>query len=354
MHDVPRLTGIALAAALTFACAGRVAPAAAATTQDTTVPPPADHHVHLWSADAAALLKRLQEETGEEVIAPERAKPLGADEVVAALDSAGIRRGVLLSTAYFFGFPGAEVEDEYRKVRAENDYVAAQVRRHPGRLTAFYSVNPLADYALREIERLAGAPDFEGLKLHMANSDMDFRDSTEVRRLREVFAKANELDQAIVIHLHTRREDFGTREARTFVDEVVPAAPDVPIQVAHLGGSGGFDAEALEVVELFARATEEHPERMGGVFFDAGAVPAPLYLARGDSSLVEKVRAINETVAEAVRILGPDRIVYGTDWPAASMPRYLEGVREALPVSPEVFRDLVDDPAPYLEADGGG
>lgn len=31
---------------------------------------------------------------------------------------------MLLSTAYFFGFPDVTVEDERAKVRAENDYVA--------------------------------------------------------------------------------------------------------------------------------------------------------------------------------------------------------------------------------------
>jgi len=47
---------------------------------------------------------------------------LAARDLVALLDSAGIRRAVILSVAYMYGSPSRTVEDEYVKVRAENDW----------------------------------------------------------------------------------------------------------------------------------------------------------------------------------------------------------------------------------------
>jgi predicted TIM-barrel fold metal-dependent hydrolase len=313
-----------------------------------TVAPPADHHVHVWSDAAVDALLEIQEKVGQAVIPPEEARPLGAEEALAGLDSAGIRTGVLLSNAYFFGNPEYEAEDEYREVRAENDYVARQVREAPDRLVAFLSVNPLADYAVREMERLADAPEFVGLKLHLANSDVDLRRDAHVEKLRRVFRRANDLGLAVVIHLFTRRDDYGERDAEIFIDEVLPAAPDVPVQVAHMGGGGGFAESTVEVVDAFAAAREDHPERMDRVIVDLAAVPHPEHLAEGREDLLERIRAINERFLEAVRTLGPDRILYGTDWPAVSMPAYLDGLRESLPMEAEAFRDLVDDRAPYL------
>jgi len=331
------LRAVAPALALMLAAGGPAEPAT-----------PADHHVHIWSDAAIDALLEIQEKVGQTVIPPEEARPLGAEEVVAALDSAGIRRGVLLSNAYFFGNPEYEAEDEYREVRAENDYVARQVREAPDRLVAFLSVNPLADYAVREMERLADAPEFVGLKLHLANSGVDLREDAHVEKLRRVFRRANDLNLAVVIHLFTRREDYGGRDAEIFIDEVLPAAPDVPLQVAHMGGGGGFDEGTAEVVDAFAAALEDHPERMDRVIFDLAAVPHPEHLAEGRPKLLKRIRTINQRFLEAVRAVGPDRILYGTDWPAVSMPRSLDGLRESLPMDAEAFRDLVDDGAPYL------
>lgn len=310
--------------------------------------PPADHHVHVWSPDARDAAIRIQEALGEEVIEEDEMRPLSADDVIAGLDSAGIERGVLLSTAYFFGNPEIAPEDERAKVRAENDYVARQVAAHPDRLVAFFSVNPLADYALGEMERLADHEAFVGLKLHLGNSDVDLRDGGDVERLREVFARASELDLAVAIHLGGRSDSFGAPDAEAFLDEVLPAAPDVPVQVAHMGGPGGFGPGTRAALDAFAAALEEHPERTRHLIFDLSSAPQPTYLARGDTALVRRVEALNRAFADAARRLGFDRVVYGTDWPVVPMARYLEGIRQDLPLSEEAFRDLVDDPAPYL------
>lgn len=327
------------------------APSATATSadrQDAPVTPPAEHHLHAWSADAVEVVARIQEAIGQRVIPPEQQRPLDGDDAVATLDSAGVERGVLLSTAYFFATPDVEIENERARVRAENDYVARQVRAHPDRLTGFASVNPLSDYALEEIERVAGLDGITGLKLHLANSDMDLREEAHVDRLREVFARAEARDLPVAIHLYTRHPEYGRKDAEIFLEEVLPAAPTIPVQVAHLGGGGGYGPGTEGVVQAFAAAFREHPDRTAGVFFDLSGTAQPEALARGDSALVKRIREINAGVAGAVRTLGPDRIVFGTDWPLLPVATYVEGVQESLPLEDDVLRDLLDDRAPYL------
>jgi predicted TIM-barrel fold metal-dependent hydrolase len=343
----------AIALVLTFAGAGTVGPGPAAPGaegpyQDDTTGPPADHHVHIWSQDARDFLVRSQEELGQEVIAEAQARPLTSADVIADLDSAGIRRAVLLSTAYFFGIPDLDVEHEYSKVRAENDYVARQVQAHPDRLVGFFSVNPTADYALEEIDRLAGHPAFVGLKLQLGNSDVDLLDEGDAALLRKAFARANEHGLAVVVHLGGRSEEFGRPDAEAFLDEVLPAAPDVPVQVAHMGGPGGFGPGTRASIRAFAAALNDHPERTRNLVFELSAVPHPTYLASGDTALERRIEDLNRAFVEVAREIGFDRIVYGTDYPLVSMPRYLEGLRSSLPLTEEEFRDLVDDPAPYL------
>lgn len=315
---------------------------------DEPLVPPADHHVHVWSRATRDVAVRIQEALDEEVIAEEDVRDLSARDVIAGLDSARIERGVLISTAYFFGFPDISVENERAKVEAENDYVARQVAAHPGRLVGFFSVNPLADYALDEIERLADHESFVGVKLHLGNSDVALRDAEDVARLREVFARANELDIAVVIHLGGRSDSFGAPDAEAFVDEVLPAAPDVAIQVAHMGGPGGFGPGSRAAARVFATAIEAHPERTRNLVFDMSAVPHPRYLAEGDTSLVRRIDELNRAFVDVVRDLGVDRVVYGSDYPLLSMPRLLSGLRQDLPLTDGEFLDLVDDPAPYL------
>jgi ketosteroid isomerase-like protein len=80
-------------------------------------------------------------------------KALSVERLIQELDAAGIKKAAVLSVAYWFGRPIWKIENEYAKVKAENDWVAEQVSKYPDRLVAFCSFNPLKDYALEEIGR---------------------------------------------------------------------------------------------------------------------------------------------------------------------------------------------------------
>src|SRR6266480_1224892 len=75
------------------------------------VPPPlVDYHQHFFSPDLAKLV-------GVDTI--------DADKLIRLLDAAGIRRALVLSTAYSWSNPSRNVENNYEHVKADNDWTSA-------------------------------------------------------------------------------------------------------------------------------------------------------------------------------------------------------------------------------------
>jgi predicted TIM-barrel fold metal-dependent hydrolase len=321
-------------AALTLAGAAQ-AQAQAPRTPPTPPAPVGDYHQHVFSAQDVALAG-----PGSGV------QPLDAGDVIALLDRAGIRKATLLSVAYMVGKPGRQVEDEIGKVRAENDWTAAQAARYPGRLIAFCSFNPLKDYALQELKRCAAAPGLaHGIKLHFGNSDVQLDDPAHVARLREVFAAANEHGMAIVVHMRasfSKGRPYGARQARIFVEQLLPAAPDVPVQVAHMAGSGpGYeDPPAREAMMELAAAVARHDPRTRRLLFDV-------------ASIVDRdiLPATAKLVANLIRQVGVDRVLYGTDAAVGDnlRPRESWAAFRRLPLTEEEFARMAANEPPYFK-----
>lgn len=259
--------------------------------------PAADHHQHLFSPAAAAWM------SSSIALAP-----IDADALVAQLDAAGVGRAAVLSAAYAYGLPARAIDHEYARVRAENDWVAAQAARHPNRLVALCSFNPLKDYALLELGRCATSPGFgRGIKLDFAASDVQLDEPGHVERLRQVFRAANARGMAIVMDVRASRalgRPYGAAQARVLLEQVLPYAPDVPVQVSHLAGNGpGFgDTPAREALAVLAEAAARGDPRMRQVWFDVAAV------VQADLPADEARRLVRR-----LRQLGLDRVLYGSD-----------------------------------------
>jgi len=232
--------------------------------------------------------------------APPPYKVMDADALVEMLDEAEIGRAVVLSGAYLFESPSApKLPDAAARLRAENDWTAAQVARHPTRLVGFCAVNPLTATALPEIERCARDLHLRGLKLHFGNSRVDLRKPEDVTRMQQVFAAANRLALPLVVHLATGDPASGRVGAETFLAQLLPRAPDVVVQIAHLAGSGpGWNDEALAVL---AEAVERGDPRASKLYFDVATVAD---LQKHDQL---------ELLAKRIRQIGPERILYGSD-----------------------------------------
>src|SRR5262245_5373334 len=84
---------------------------------DTRPPVPlADYHQHLFSPELAALM------TTTPPMAP--VKPRTAADLIAQLDAAGIKRAVVLSTAYIFEQPSRNADHAAEKLKRDNDWTS--------------------------------------------------------------------------------------------------------------------------------------------------------------------------------------------------------------------------------------
>lgn len=268
---------------------------------------------------------------------PATMEPVDAAQLVALMDEAGIRRAVVLSLAYWFASPlGKPQPDEQARVQAENDWTAAQVARFPDRLVGFCSVNPLKAYAADELGRCVRVDHLKGLKLHLGNSDVDLKKPEQAEALRRVVAEANRLGMPIVIHLWTD-PSYGRAEAQVLLDSILPAAPDVTVQIAHMAGGGpGWTDEAFEV---FATAVAAHDPRTRHLYFDIATV--------ADSQTWEQL----QLMAKRIRQVGVERILYGSDaaFGGRSTPRQEWGAfRGSVPLTDAEFRAIAANVAPYL------
>jgi predicted TIM-barrel fold metal-dependent hydrolase len=302
-----------------------LATAAAAAPEKPLPAPPVDWHQHLLTKEMA--------EPGQ--------KPIDAKSMIAMLDAAGIRRAVLLSNAFRFGSPEAPpVPDEYARVIAENDWTAREAARYPQRLIAFCSFNPLKEYALAELARCARDKRFgRGIKLQFGNAGVTLDEPTDIALLRRVFRAANANGMAIVVHLRTQRPNpYGAAQALAFLDEVLTAAPDVPVQIAHLAGGGGYGDAAMDAaLDVFMAAIGRQDPRVKNLWFD-------IALIAGNESQGPRI-------AERLRALGLARILYGSDGgdPTDPPAKEMLAIWRKLPLTPEEFRAIEANTAPYLK-----
>jgi predicted TIM-barrel fold metal-dependent hydrolase len=279
---------------------------------------------------------RIASEMRTEIRPPVYGRELTADALVELLDDAGIRQAVVLSLGYWFGNPSRNppLADEAARTRAENDWTVAQAARYPDRLVPFCGVNPLRDYALAEVERCASLARVRGMKIHLANSRVDLRNAEHVRQLREFFAAADRHELAIVVHARTQA-GLSAELAAIFLAEVVVAAPNVPVQIAHM-------ANSWPAASFFADAIAAGDPRSRRLYFDlTQAVPI---------AADEQTPEFMAEAAATLRRIGLERIFYGSDMGVATNPAPREWWKAIgkLPLSDDELRVIAANEPPYL------
>lgn len=297
----------------------------------------ADHHQHLFSPGIIAFIAPKP--------GPDALREIPVTELIALLDEAGIRRAAVMSTAYMYGRPSRVVEDEYARVKAENDWTAAQVAKHPDRLRAFCGFNPLKDYALAELERCAAHPQLRtGIKMHFGNSDVQLEKPEHQARLKEVFRAANRHRMAIAVHMRASislKRPYGEVQARAFLEQLMPEATHIVVQVAHFAGSGpGYeDPPSNEVMRTFAEAAARKDPNTRNLYFDVASIATPDISPAHAREMVERIRKV-----------GADKILYGSDaaTPTNMKPREAWAAFRALPLTDAELRQIAGNVAVYL------
>jgi len=301
---------------------------------DSPSVPLVDYHQHLFSPALAALVASTPPVS--------QATTVNANDLIAILDNAHIRRAVVLSTAYIFTQPTRNVENDYERLKADNDWTASQVALFPDRLVGFCGINPLKDYAADEVARCAKIPELRrGLKLHLGNSALDYHNAQHVEKLRRVFRAANDSRMAIVIHMRsstTFQLPYGRDEALVFLKEVLPASPDVPVQIAHLAGGGGFADPSIDpALRVFVDAIAQGDPIVRHLWFDVSGVVTAA--TTGQQAML---------IATRIRELGVQRILYGTDGLGIDSAREGWASFLKLPLTNDEFRTVATNIPPYM------
>ena len=303
--------------------------------------PRLDHHQHLLSEGARRATVEWLRTIDAAYARQSESEPLvDADQLVQMLDEAGIPRALVFSNAYYLSRSDTEQATEYERVRAENDWTLSQVRRHPTRLYAACSVNPRRGHASAEIERCAASGEFRALKMHFDASGVDLSHPAHVAAVRQAFATANRVRLPIVVHLQSEAGDYDREQARIFLTQIMPSAPDVPVTVNHLWGGGVYSAGPTRVLQEFAEAFERRDPATANLWFDLAQASMIVSRHQHRGELVERMRQI-----------GFAHLLYGSDgpeWNGVPPKQHWEEFAACMPLTRAELDSVASSVAPYL------
>jgi predicted TIM-barrel fold metal-dependent hydrolase len=260
-------------------------------------------YLHLDLVRGADGQWRIATEMGRFPIAQPDAKPSDAAELIGKLDAAGIQRAVVLSQGFWWSSPFVPApNDPDTAVRVENDWAIAQAALYPDRLIPFCSVSPLTPGAVAEVRRCAQIPAVKGVKVSFSMSGVDMLNPDHIAKARTLFAAVSQARLPMVAHIRSG-PDYDARHVDAFLSQVMPAAPDIPVQIAHLWGGEAF-AEA-PLIRLADAVAAKRPGTQN-LWFDVTEVAQM-------ADMGPKAEAQLAMVAEEIRRIGLDRILFGSD-----------------------------------------
>lgn len=228
-----------------------------------------------------------------------RACMIGARELVDTMDAEGVDRSVV------FGFPWRSAD----RFRQQNDYIMEAVARYPDRLiglACFDADHPAAaEETLRCLEGgLSGVGELAYYEGGITEENLD--------RLTPVMDVCREKDVPVLIHTNEPiGHNYPGKSPNTLrqIYSLARRFPDNRLILAHWGGG----------VFFYALLKKEVRDALKNVWYDTAASPF-LYDP-----------AIWETAA---RIIGADKILFGTDCPLLKPTRYFREI-DASPLSAE-------------------
>ncbi len=255
-----------------------------------------DSHCHITPPEFELRRAELagRDATFASMFSTARGRLATADALVRDMDGDGVDRAVAMG----LGWSSQELAQE------NNDYIIKSVDRYPRRLTGFCTVNPAwGEAAVVEVERCA-TRGLSGIgELHPDTQGFDIADAESLFPLMDT---ARRLGLPVLIHCSEPVGHEYPGKGRTTPDKIYRFICDFPDNViicAHWGGGLPFYALMPEV-----------PDLIRNVYFDSAASPF-LYQP--------------EVYNEVARLVGPDRIMFASDYPLMSASRALKHMDEA-------------------------
>jgi predicted TIM-barrel fold metal-dependent hydrolase len=223
-----------------------------------------------------------------------KAKIATAEELIASMDEAEIDLSVVLNAGWV----------SHELCVKTNDYILDSVSRYPRRLVGFCAIQPRAgDAAIAELERCARAGAKGIGELRSDVQGFDLTDKTTMKPLVEATLKH---DLIFLIHSSEPVGHEYSGKGRITPDilySFITAFPNLRVVCAHWGGGLPFYALMPEVGKALAN-----------VLFDTAAT---VFLYKP------------EIFEQVSRIIGSDKILFGTDYPLMHQNRVLAQVQSA-------------------------
>jgi predicted TIM-barrel fold metal-dependent hydrolase len=252
-----------------------------------------DFHAHIFSDEMRARRDEYMERDpwfGTLYGDPKR-RLASAEDVVASMRAAGVDRTVVM------GFPWKDGAI----CREHNDYLLDAVRRFPDELIGFACIQPLDARDAQELERCLSGGMLGMGELGPDGQKFDIQDKWVLQASAEILEAR---DLPLLIHSSEPIGHDYDGKGKTHPWKLLKLAqnfPNLKIVMAHWGGG-------LPFYELMP----EVREALSNVYYDSAASS---FLYRHDVFPVVS------------RLVGVDRILWGTDYPLLSQAKFLERVR---------------------------
>jgi predicted TIM-barrel fold metal-dependent hydrolase len=283
----------------------------------------------------------------------------GADVRIRHLDQHGVQRQLISWPTTSNVDPDLTAEEARLLWAAYNDDLSGLVRKNPDRFSGVAALSTLdIDWSARELARAHDKLGLVGGVLPVNG----FATLEGAKAFAPVFEVAQKYKSHIYLHTGyanaripgqpTRPSHEDSKAARSALDNLwnftastitfafsgfLDAYPDVTVQVAQLGGVGGIALVAESVQQsAAANGVTDIRGKFRQIYLDTGAG------GRGP-----------EAIALAARVIGADRILFGTDYgAAASVVPVIENVEHS-PLTADDRRKIFRDNARTLLASKG-
>ncbi len=256
-----------------------------------------DVHVHVFSPgvirDRVAYTEK--DEWFRTLYTDPKSRMVTYERVIEEMDATGVDRSVVFGFAY----------RDQGLCRETNDYVIEAVRACPDRFVGLACVSPEIPGAVQELERCLDAGLVGCGELFPDGQRFDVTASRGLDEIAEYLS-----ERGLFLNMHANEpvgHDYPGKGATTPGPcfEFARRHPDLTMVLSHMGGG-------LFFYELMAEAHKV----LKNVYYDTAAVP---FLYRRD------VYSVAATTA------GPEKILFGSDYPLISPRRYLRDTEDLDP-----------------------